>query len=328
MSLLKVRDLSIHFQSRQGILEAVRGISFDLERGQTLGVVGESGCGKSITNLAIMGLLSDNGQVHASEVTFEGLDLLKLREKQWQKIRGKEMAMIFQDPMSALNPSFTVGYQLEETLKIHEPQLTKVDREVRCLELLKQVGIPAPESRLSSYAHELSGGMSQRVMIAMAIACKPKLLIADEPTTALDVTIQDQILRLLKELQDAYNMAMIFVTHDLGVVAKVSDNIQVMYAGEIVESAPTRELIERPQHPYTRGLLRSLPGAKETAFRAPLTSIPGIVPALNARPLGCQFHPRCDFASEKCQHQPILTELRDEASTHLLRCHHPQEEVL
>lgn len=326
MSLLSVRDLSIQFQSPKGVLEAVRGISFDLERGQTLGVVGESGCGKSITNLALMGLLADNGQVHATQVSFEGQDLLSLKERSWQKIRGKEMAMIFQDPMSALNPSFTVGYQLEETLKIHEPHLSKIDRENRCLELLKQVGIPAPESRLKAYAHELSGGMSQRVMIAMAIACKPKLLIADEPTTALDVTIQDQILRLLKDLQEAYNMAMIFVTHDLGVVAKVSDKIQVMYAGEIVESAPTKDIIERPQHPYTRGLLRSLPGAKETAFRAPLTSIPGIVPALNARPLGCQFHPRCTFASDKCQHHPLLSDTN--GKDHQIRCHHPQQEEL
>lgn len=327
MSLLSVRDLSIQFQSPKGVLEAVRGISFDLERGQTLGVVGESGCGKSITNLALMGLLSENGQVHATEITFEGQDLLSLREKHWQKIRGKEMAMIFQDPMSALNPSFTVGYQLEETLKIHEPQLSKIDREIRCLELLKQVGIPAPESRLKAYAHELSGGMSQRVMIAMAIACKPKLLIADEPTTALDVTIQDQILRLLKELQEAYNMAMIFVTHDLGVVAKVSDKIQVMYAGEIIESALTKDLVEKPQHPYTRGLLRSLPGAKETAFRTPLTSIPGIVPALNARPLGCQFQPRCSFASDQCQHHPGLTDSSN-GNQHIIRCHHPQEDSL
>lgn len=328
MSLLSVRDLSIQFQSPKGVLEAVRGISFDLERGQTLGVVGESGCGKSITNLALMGLLSDNGQVHATKINFEGTDLLGLKEKQWQKIRGKEMAMIFQDPMSALNPSFTVGYQLEEMLKIHEPQLSKVDREIRCLELLKQVGIPAPESRLGAYAHELSGGMSQRVMIAMAIACKPKLLIADEPTTALDVTIQDQILRLLKELQETYNMAMIFVTHDLGVVAKVSDKIQVMYAGEIVESAKTNELVESPKHPYTRGLLRSLPGAKETQFRARLTSIPGIVPALNARPLGCQFQPRCSYASDKCQHHPGLTEDSSANTSHIIRCHHPQEDSL
>lgn len=321
--LLSVKDLTIQFETKRGTLSAVRNISFDLKQGETLGVVGESGCGKSITNLALMNLLAENSLVTASEVKFEGFDLLNLKEKQWQKLRGKEMAMIFQDPMSALNPSFTVGYQLEETLKIHEPALSKEQRYQRCLELLKQVGIPAPESRLTSYAHELSGGMSQRVMIAMAIACRPKLLIADEPTTALDVTIQDQILRLLKDLQKEYNMAMIFVTHDLGVVAKVSDKIQVMYAGEIVEAGPTKDILKNPHHPYTRGLLRSLPGHKKTTFRAPLASISGIVPGLHARPVGCQFHPRCELAKEDCLNHPGLKQGKH--STHQVRCYFPVE---
>ncbi|MCF8060176.1 MAG: ABC transporter ATP-binding protein [Bacteriovoracaceae bacterium] len=320
--LLSVKNLNINFTTKQGSLEAVRGITFHLKRGETLGVVGESGCGKSITNLALMGLLADNGLVLAEEILFEEQNLLKMTEKSWQRIRGKEMAMIFQDPMSALNPSFTVGHQIEETLKIHEPDLTKEEREKRCLQLLKEVGIPAPKERIKSYAHELSGGMSQRVMIAMAIACRPKLLIADEPTTALDVTIQDQILRLLKNLQTQYNMAMIFVTHDLGVVAKVSDKIQVMYAGEIVESGPTKTLLNSPVHPYTRGLLRSLPSNKTSGFRQPLASIAGIVPSLNNRPKGCQFAPRCEYRQDNCQINPELT-MKDESR--LFRCHFPKE---
>jgi oligopeptide/dipeptide ABC transporter ATP-binding protein len=323
--LLSIKNLNINFQMKNNTLEAVRGISFSLKRGETLGVVGESGCGKSITNLALMGLLADNGSVSAEELLFEGQDLLKMNELSWQKIRGKEMAMIFQDPMSALNPSFTVGHQIEETLQVHEPDLTKEQRGKRVIELLKQVGIPAPEERLKSYAHELSGGMSQRVMIAMAIACRPKLLIADEPTTALDVTIQDQILRLLKNLQKEYNMAMIFVTHDLGVVAKVSDKIQVMYAGEIVESGPTKALLNSPVHPYTRGLLRSLPSNKTSGFREPLYSIAGIVPSLNSRPKGCQFEPRCEFRADKCQVNPGLTQ-KDE--TRLYRCYFPKDGAL
>lgn len=316
--LLEVENLNIHFESKKGSLEAVRNISFSLNRGETLGVVGESGCGKSITNLALMGLLPDTGKVTANKIEFEGKDLLKTKERDWQKIRGKEISMIFQDPMSALNPSFTVGYQLEETLILHEPELNKEQRKERCLELLKQVGIPAPEKRLTSYAHELSGGMSQRVMIAMAIACRPKLLIADEPTTALDVTIQDQILRLLKELQKEYNMAMIFVTHDLGVVAKVSDKIQVMYAGEIVERATVNDLLKLQKHPYTKGLLNSLPGQKGLKFRSALPSIQGMVPALNQRPNGCQFGPRCSFKQADCEINPKLSE-----GGHAYRCHFP-----
>ncbi|MCR9203480.1 MAG: ABC transporter ATP-binding protein [Halobacteriovoraceae bacterium] len=318
--LLEVENLSIDFKTKKGTLQAVRDISFSLERGETLGVVGESGCGKSITNLALMGLLPDTGIVKADKIQFEGIDLLTLKDREWQKIRGKEVSMIFQDPMSALNPSFTVGYQIEETLILHEPDLNKEQRHLRCIELLNQVGIPAPEKRLHSYAHELSGGMSQRVMIAMAIACKPKLLIADEPTTALDVTIQDQILRLLKELQVQYNMAMIFVTHDLGVVAKVSDKIQVMYAGEIVERSPIADLLKTQKHPYTKGLLNSLPGQKGLKFRTPLPSIKGMVPALNQRPEGCQFAPRCEFKQDICSETPVLTE-----DLHAYRCHFPLE---
>ncbi len=317
--LLEVENLSITFDTAKGALEATRDVSFTLAEGETLGIVGESGCGKSITNLAIMGLLPNTATVSAQKLIFDGHDLLHIPEKQFRKIRGGTIGMIFQDPMSALNPSFTVGYQIDETLKVHCPEMDKKARAQRALELMVQVGIPAPEERLKNYAHELSGGMSQRVMIAMAIACRPKLLIADEPTTALDVTIQAQIMKLLKDLQREYKMAMILVTHDLGVVAQNADRIQVMYAGEIVESAPAKALLTTPRHPYTEGLLNSLPGRQATGFRQPLPSIAGMVPDLRARPRGCQFNPRCYRADEQCQaNHPQL-----EKSAHTFRCFHP-----
>ena len=318
--LLEVENLSISFETKRGILEAVRGISFHLNEGETLGIVGESGCGKSITNLAIMGLLAPNAIIKADKLNFQGQNLLALKERQLQKVRGGQMEMIFQDPMTALNPSFTVGFQIDETLKVHQKDLTKKDRNDRAMELMEQVGIPAPAERLKAYAHELSGGMSQRVMIAMAIACNPKLLIADEPTTALDVTIQDQILTLLKELQEKHNMAMILVTHDLGVVAQNANRLQVMYAGEIVETGNTSTVIENPFHPYTNGLLASLPGREARAFRAELPSIAGLVPDLTARPIGCQFNPRCEFAQDNCKTElPGLDSLEERK----VRCFHP-----
>jgi len=316
--LLDVKNLNIEFKTKKGLIKAVRDVNFTLKRGETLGVVGESGCGKSITNLALMGLLPDNGKVSAQKLEFEGKDLLSLKERHWQKVRGKQISMIFQDPMTALNPCFSVGYQLEETLILHDQSLNIRQRKERSLELLRQVGIPDPVKRLLSYPHELSGGMSQRIMIAMAIACRPKLLIADEPTTALDVTIQDQILRLLKEIQSQNNMAMIFVTHDIGVVAKVSDKLQVMYAGEIIESSSVDGILNNQKHPYTHGLLKSLPGQKGLSFRSPLPSIKGMVPALNKRPSGCQFAPRCEFKQEKCDKNPILS-----LDKHAYRCHYP-----
>ncbi len=318
--LLDVENLSISFETKRGTLEAVRGITFHLNEGETLGIVGESGCGKSITNLAIMGLLAPNAIVKADKLIFQGQNLLALKERQLQKIRGGEMGMIFQDPMTALNPSFTVGFQIDETLKVHEKDLTKKDRADRAMQLMEQVGIPAPGERLKAYAHELSGGMSQRVMIAMAIACNPKLLIADEPTTALDVTIQDQILTLLKDLQEKHNMAMILVTHDLGVVAQNSDRLQVMYAGEIVETGFTSKVIEKPFHPYTAGLLASLPGKKTRAFRGELPSIAGLVPDLTARPTGCQFSPRCEYSKEECKEKLPILESFDERKA---RCFYP-----
>lgn len=318
--LLDIENLSISFETKTGLLEAVRGISFQLGEGETLGIVGESGCGKSITNLAIMGLLAPNAIVKADKLVFQGQNLLALKERQMQKVRGSQMGMIFQDPMTALNPSFTVGFQIDETLRVHEKDLTKKDRLDRSIQLMEQVGIPAPGQRLRAYAHELSGGMSQRVMIAMAIACNPKLLIADEPTTALDVTIQDQILTLLKDLQQKHNMAMILVTHDLGVVAQNSDRLQVMYAGEIVETGKTSSLIEKPNHPYTCGLLASLPGREERPFRSALPSIAGLVPDLTARPIGCQFAPRCDYSDDQCKAELPSLEVNGEKK---LRCFHP-----
>tara|TARA_R110000868_G_scaffold204946_3_gene453146 strand:+ start:12424 stop:13398 length:975 start_codon:yes stop_codon:yes gene_type:complete len=320
--LLEVEDLSITFDTAKGPLQATRQVSFKLAQGETLGIVGESGCGKSITNLAIMGLLPDTATVSAKKLHFDGADLQSLSDREFRKIRGAKIGMIFQDPMSALNPSFTVGFQIDETLREHCPEMDKAARAARALELMNQVGIPAPAERLKNYAHELSGGMSQRVMIAMAIACKPKLLIADEPTTALDVTIQAQIMKLLKDLQKEYQMAMILVTHDLGVVAQNADRIQVMYAGEVVESAKSKELLAAPAHPYTDGLLSSLPGKKATAFRQPLPSIAGMVPDLRARPKGCQFNPRCLKVEDKCKVElPVLTHEQDRQ----LRCFYPVE---
>lgn len=319
--LLKVKNLSISFSTPKGVITAVRNISFELKQGETLGVVGESGCGKSLTNLAIMGLLPNNATVTADQLEFNGIDLLKLKESRWQEIRGGEMSMIFQDPMSALNPCFTVKKQICETLKIHS-KISDKEATEKAKDLLNLVGIPAPTERLRCYPHELSGGMSQRVMIAMAIACNPKLLIADEPTTALDVTIQDQILRLLKDLQEKTNMAMILVTHDLGVVAQNANYIQVMYAGEIVESAPAHSIVAEAIHPYTRGLLKSLPGT-HTKFRQRLPSIEGMVPDLFSRPLGCQFAPRCELARHECHHgHPAL-----EGDIHAWRCPFALEEA-
>ncbi len=316
--LLEVKNLSIRFETKKGVAHAVRDISFDVFEGETLGVVGESGCGKSITNMAILGLLPENAIVTADKLEFEGEDLLSLNDKSWQKIRGGKVGMIFQDPMSSLNPCYTVEYQLNEVLKIHRPELNKAQRTDKVLSLLRDVGIPAPKERLSAYPHELSGGMSQRVMIAMAIACDPKLLIADEPTTALDVTVQGQILDLLAGLQKSKGMSVIFVSHDLSVVRDITDKIQVMYAGEVIESGQTDKVITSPLHPYTKGLLDSIPSFNDD--KSELFSIPGIVPDLLARPKGCQFAKRCFNRSEKCDEQWPKIEQREERT---LRCFHP-----
>lgn len=308
-SLLEVKNLNIFFKSDKNPepIHAVRDLSFHLKQGEMLGVVGESGSGKSITNLALLGILGDNAVVKADQLHFNQRDLLTLKEQEWQKVRGGEISMIFQDPMTALNPFLTVEFQLLETILAHKKIAKKEAREL-ALDLLSQVGITSPAERLKAYPFELSGGMAQRVMIAMAISTDPKLLIADEPTTALDVTIQKQILTLIKSLQEKKNMAVILVTHDLGVVSEFSERVQVMYAGELVETRDTSSLIAHPFHPYSRGLLSSRPGAIERAAKSVLPSIPGIVPAFHQRPAGCQFHPRCEFVKDECRSHPIPLE--------------------
>jgi len=299
-SILQIKNLTVEFSTRRGALKAVDNLSFSIASGEVLGIVGESGSGKSVTSLAIMGLLPNNSKVTAEKINFNGNNLLNLSETDKQKLRGGDMAMIFQDPMTSLNPSYTVGFQIVEALKIHQGG-SKKHLHDRAVELLSHVGIPDPQVRIKSYPHQLSGGMSQRVMIAMAIACKPKLLILDEPTTALDVTIQNQILRLLFELKKETNMAMLLITHDIAVVAENSDRILVMYAGQCVEYGNTGEVIEEPTHPYSEGLLASLPSNYEGgAFLEELPTIKGVVPDLSNRPEGCQLNPRCPYVEPRC----------------------------
>lgn len=316
-TLLNVEKLNIFFKSDKNPepIHAVRDLSFSLKQGEMLGVVGESGSGKSITNLALLGILGDSAIIKAQECTFNNRNLLNLKESEWQQVRGGEISMIFQDPMTALNPFLTVEFQLIETIRAHI-KCTKKEARERAIDLLSQVGITSPADRLKAYPFELSGGMAQRVMIAMAISTHPKLLIADEPTTALDVTIQKQILTLIKDLQVKNNMSVILVTHDLGVVSEFSERVQVMYAGELVETGYTRDLISHPAHPYTYGLLSSRPGAIERAPKSLLPSIPGIVPAFHQRPTGCQFNPRCPNVKNDCLSQSIAFE-------NGLRCLHP-----
>jgi oligopeptide/dipeptide ABC transporter ATP-binding protein len=302
MNLLDIKNLNIYFKSDKSLepIHAVRDLSFSIDHGEMLGVVGESGSGKSITNLAIMGILAENSIVTADEINFNHKSLKNLSDTDWRKIRGREISMIFQDPMTALNPFLSVEYQLTETILTHQ-DISKLECKNRAIELLTQVGITSPKERLKAYPFELSGGMAQRVMIAMAISSNPKLLIADEPTTALDVTIQKQILVLLKSLQEKNNMSVILVTHDLGLVAEYSDRIQVMYAGEMVETGKTKQIINAPTHPYTFGLLNSRPGLNSGQPKSHLPSIAGIVPAFHERPIGCQFHPRCPYVKEDCK---------------------------
>lgn len=303
--LLSVRNLNVEFQTRKGRVEVLRDIRFDLRAGESLGLVGESGSGKSVTSLSLMGLLPDTALVRSGEISFQGKNLLRATAKELEKIRGVKIAMIFQDPMTSLNPCYSVEEQIGEVLKIHEGKSGAAARD-RVLELLNMVGIPDPQQRLGSYPHELSGGMSQRVMIAMAMACRPQLLIADEPTTALDVTIQAQILRLLGELRRQHQMSMILVSHDLGVIGQNTDRICVMYAGEVVEQGTSEEVLKFPRHPYTRALLESLPAVHLDAgpgFRLP--QIPGQVMSLNNRVRGCQFQDRCKFVKDICRGGPI-----------------------
>jgi dipeptide transport system ATP-binding protein len=316
MPLLEIENLSVTFPSQNGMVRAVDGVNITLEKGEVLGIVGESGSGKSVGMLALMGLVPYPGRVEADKLLFEGRDLKNLSDRERRALTGKDVAMIFQEPTTSLNPSFTIGYQLAETLQIHEGMDRKAARR-RVIELLQQVGIPAPESRLSAYPHQLSGGMNQRVMIAMAIACNPKLLIADEPTTALDVTIQAQILDLLLSLQRDRGMALILITHNMGVVSDTTERVAVMYAGQIMEQRPTQSLFASPQHPYTAALLAARPEASEGGR---LATIPGVVPGVNDRPLGCLFNPRCAYAT------PLAGKVRPDLRPWmdgLLRCHYP-----
>lgn len=319
MPLLEVRNLRTHFATTRGEIRAVDDVSFTLERGETLSLVGESGCGKSVTALSLMRLVSQPGRVVGGQILFAGRDLRELSESQMRQIRGNDMAMIFQDPMTSLNPVYTVGEQIAEAIRLHR-KVSRREAWQQAVAGMRDVAIPAPEQRAKNYPHEMSGGMRQRVMIAMALACDPELLIADEPTTALDVTIQAQILDLLAELQAKRNLALLLITHDLGVVAEVSDRVAVMYAGRIVEEAPVRELFARPRHPYTEGLLRAVPRlAEEGAERKQrLTTIEGVVPNPLELPPGCRFAPRCQHAQEACRQGEI--ELMNLSEDHMSRC--------
>lgn len=320
MALLDVKELSVHFGDKNTPFKAVDRISYQVAQGEVLGIVGESGSGKSVSSLAIMGLIDHPGRVSAESLQFENTDLLILESKAKRQLIGADVAMIFQDPMTSLNPAYTVGFQIMEALKTHEGG-TKKARKDRTLELLRLVGIPDPESRMNVYPHQLSGGMSQRVMIAMAIACKPKLLIADEPTTALDVTIQAQIMELLLELQKKECMSLILITHDLALVAEAADRIIVMYAGQIVEEGTAKDIFREPKHPYTQALLRSLPEFAEGKSR--LASLQGVVPGKYDRPTGCLLNPRCPYATEYCrQVEPQLHHI----GSRKVKCHTPLNE--
>jgi dipeptide transport system ATP-binding protein len=317
MPLLEIENLSVEFPTSQGTLRAVDRIDLTLDEGEVLGVVGESGSGKSVTMLALMGLVGYPGRVRADKLRFDGRDLLTMSARERRQLTGKDVAMIFQEPSTSLNPCFTIGFQLAETLKKHEGMDSKAARR-RSIELLEQVGIPAPESRLKAFPHQMSGGMNQRVMIAMAIACNPRLLIADEPTTALDVTIQAQILDLLMTLQRERNMALVLITHNMGVVAETAQRIMVMYAGQIMEERKVDALFSAPQHPYSAALLAALPERSEGESR--LATIPGMVPGLNDRPKGCLFSPRCAYATEHSR--SVQPQLRTWQDGHV-RCHYP-----
>lgn len=298
--ILEIKDLRTSFFTEELEIKAVNGVSLKLPKGKTLGIVGESGSGKSITALSILQLLDRPGKIVGGEVLFKGRDLTKLRAREIRQVRGNEISMIFQEPMTSLNPVFTIGQQISEALRIHEG-LNKEDQRKRSVELLQLVGIPSPKERFKQYPHELSGGMRQRVMIAMALACNPDLLIADEPTTALDVTIQAQILELIKNLQEELGMSVIMITHDLGVVAETCDYVAVMYAGQVVEYQEIRELFKHPKHPYTVGLMKSIP--RHDTEVDELEPIRGVVPSPSQLPIGCKFAPRCPFASELCQEE-------------------------
>jgi oligopeptide/dipeptide ABC transporter ATP-binding protein len=325
MALLEVDDLRTYFGTRSGDVHAVDGVSFAVERGKTLGIVGESGCGKSVTALSVMGLLAPTARIETGAIRFEGRELNRLSQRELEDVRGRQIAMIFQDPMTSLNPTLTIGLQLTETMQRHL-EISHDEARKRAIQLLEEVHISNARQRLDDYPHRYSGGMRQRVMIAIALSCSPKLLIADEPTTALDVTVQAGILDLLEELRDQHEMSMIIITHDMGVVAEAADDIAVMYAGQIVEQASAEELFDHPEHPYTEALLGALPQLEGEGVReGRLTAIPGRPPDLLNPPPACRFGPRCPYAGgDSCTtEEPQLREIRP---GHLVRSAHPASE--
>ncbi len=327
MALLEVENLQTHFRTPDGVNRAVDGISFQVGEGETLAIVGESGCGKSVTANSILRLIPEPPGKIAGAIRFQGTNLLKLSDRAMRDIRGNDISMIFQEPMTSLNPVLNVGRQLGETLRLHQG-LDKRAAEERSIEMLALVGIPEPRRRVREYPHQLSGGMRQRVMIAMALACKPKLLIADEPTTALDVTIQAQILELMADLKRKVGAAIILITHDLGIVAEVAERVMVMYAGRKVEEAPVRELFRSPRHPYTQGLLGAVPklGSSLTGTDTRLAEIPGLVPSLKQRIPGCVFASRCALATEMCRQ--LAPALETKAPGHVAACHYAPKEAV
>ena len=324
MALLEIRDLHTFFRTRKGIVKAVNGVSYSVDAGKTLGVVGESGSGKSVSAMSILQLLDGNGYIDSGEILFEGKDLTKATQKELYEVRGNAISMIFQEPMTSLNPVFTVKRQLSEPFIIHQ-KLNKKEAEKKALEMLYAVQIPNPEAVLLQYPHQLSGGMRQRVMIAMALACKPKLLIADEPTTALDVTIQAQILKLMNDLKKEHGTSIMFITHDLGVIRQIADDVAVMYCGQVVEMAPAETIfnVSEYSHPYTEGLMVSIPRLTTPANER-LDAIPGAVPHPLALPKGCKFAPRCKYCTERCmQEEPQMVHVSE---TQQIRCFYPRKE--
>lgn len=319
-SILEVKDLRTYFYTRDGVVRSVDGVSFSISEGETLAIVGESGCGKSVTSLSLLRLIpSPPGKIVSGSILFHGKDLLALSDEEMRDIRGDKISMIFQEPMTSLNPVLTIGRQISEVLELHR-HCTKEEARTRILELLKLVNISEPERRIDEYPHQLSGGMRQRIMIAMALACDPEILIADEPTTALDVTIQAQILNLMRELRDRTRAAIILITHDLGVVAEMAQRVVVMYAGRKVEEASVFDLFAKPMHPYTLGLLNSMPRLDDASTKR-LVEIPGMVPSMKSEIIGCAFAPRCSVASERCtQESPVL---KEHGNGHWVSCWNP-----